>query len=87
MQYVLTARPNGALPAAAEHLAVMYKVLVTPAMSRSWAAVECVCGAVSHRSWSPGTTTFLGVVALAWLEGCGKAAYIPNDEFFFEVLP
>ena len=87
MEYVLTARPDGILPAVAEHRALSYKVLVTPVMSKSWAAVECACGAVSHRSWSPGTTTFLGVVALAWLDGCGKAAYVPTDEFFSEVLP
>lgn len=87
MEYVLTARPEGTLPAAAGHRAASYKVLVTPTLSRSWAAVECTCGVVSHRSWSPGTTTFHGVIALAWLEGCGKAAYIPTDEFFSEVLP
>jgi len=87
MEYVLTARPDGTLPATAEHRATSYKVLITPVMSKSWAAVKCVCGVVSHRSWSPGTTTFFGVIALAWLEGCGRDAYVPTGEFVSEVLP
>ena len=87
MEYVLPAQANGTLPASNDHRALHYKVLITPVMRRSWAEITCSCGKTSRGAWSAGTVTFLGVVALAWLDGCGKDAYVATSGISSEVLP
>lgn len=42
----------------------------------SWAEVVCECGVSVRHQWNEWTLTYLSILRLSWLDGCGREAYL-----------
>lgn len=78
MNYLLTRGVDDLdMPVVGAHAAVELRVFVAVSVAHRWVEVVCTCGRAFRHHWAPETTNYRGLAYLAWLGGCGRAAYLP----------
>lgn len=64
------------LPHEGDHRPRKVRIKVSTDSTSSWAEVICECGIGVRHRWEEETRTYLSILRLSWLDGCGREAYL-----------